>query len=70
MGGKFRRTVIFNQSKGKITAHNKNSEKSLQKMKLSKNNYQKLNSNNILQYLKAEKYITKLWKERGVTFKN
>jgi hypothetical protein len=65
MGGKFRRLIKFKN--GKLVAFNKrSSEKNYEVYKCHQSEYQDLNRQNTIEYIKAAQYVTNLWRSRGV----
>lgn len=65
MGGKFRRIIEFNGKE--FVAYNKHSKDiNLKTMKTHNSHYSELNRKNVLEYLKAKDFITKLWAKRGI----
>jgi hypothetical protein len=64
-GGKFRKVVKF--VKGDLVSFQKeDDERGLQNMRTKIDNYSLLNLYNIEQYEKMAKYVTDIWKERGI----
>lgn len=68
MGGKFRRVVEFKN--GKFIAYNKRStEINDKKLAVYNGHYTELNRGNVVEYLKAADYVTRLWANRGIIWK-
>lgn len=66
MGGKFRHIIKFNGEK--ILSYSKKNitTKSLEVMNAYQQDYQDINTNNVVEYLKAADFATRLWEARNI----
>lgn len=66
MGGKFRHSVEF--IRGKLKSKGKTNDKTIKNQFIHTSKYTEINKSNVVNYLQACDFITKLWAERGIKY--